>query len=279
MAGELSFNRSAFESEFAATPEPRQVRITWNGIASLWAFGYGAARVACAMFEAQRAANPEDPPPELPVGGELLTGTRFLELSVRLTKHRFDHWVDWVPGPDALDETGPGAEGSQLFLGALGWIRRHEFAHHILNHHELRSGMPADSKAQELEADDRATIWMKSGHTAELERQFRVRPSPSEMELERRALVILVGVIRLAQFEVGPHGKNTTHPDAVTKLNAMIQRLALAQDSFATETLSYLVKVLIDPGADWPADSESSHAIDAATDAMIRLNRRRINAG
>lgn len=123
--------------------------------------------------------------------------------------------------------------------------------------------MPADSKAQELEADDPATTWMKGGHAA---------------ELERRALVILVGVIRLAQFEVGPHGKNTTHPDAVTRLNAMMQRLALAQDSFATETLSYLVKVLIDPGGDWPADSESSYAIDAATDAMIRLNRR-INAG
>jgi len=45
------------------------------------------------MFEAQRAANPEDLPPELPIEGELLTGTRFLELSVRLTKHRFDHWV------------------------------------------------------------------------------------------------------------------------------------------------------------------------------------------
>ena len=230
------------------------------------------------MFEAQRAANPEDPPPELPVEGEQPTGTRFLELSVRLTKHRFDHWVDWVPGPDALDETGPGAEGSQLFLGALGWIRRHEFAHHILNHQELRSCMTADSKAQELEADDRATTWMKGGHTAELERQFRVRPLPSEMELERRALVILVGVIRPAQFEVGPHGKNTTHPDAVTKLNAMIQRLALAQDSFATETLSYLVKVLIDPDGDWSADSESSYAIDAATDAMIRPNRP-INAG
>jgi hypothetical protein len=98
------------------------------------------------------------------------------------------------------------------------------------------------------------------------------------MELERRALVILVGVIRLAQFEVGPHGKNTTHPDAVTRLNAMMQRLAFAQDSFATVTLSYLVKVLIDPSGDWPADSESSYAIDAATDAMIRLNRR-VNAG
>jgi hypothetical protein len=56
--------------------------------------------------------------------------------------------------------------------------------------------MTADSKAQELEADDRATTWMKGGHAAELERRFRVRPSPSEMELERRALVILVGVIR-----------------------------------------------------------------------------------
>ena len=157
-----------------------------------------------------------------PVSFVSLTRRMVRPSTVRSRSRRFDHWVDWVPGPDALDETGPGAEGNQLFLGALGWIRRHEFAHHILNHHELRSGMPADSKAQELEADDRATTWMKGGHAAELERQFRVRPSPSEMELERRALVILVGVIWVAQFEVGPHGKSTTHPDAVTRLNAMM---------------------------------------------------------
>jgi len=111
----LSFNGSAFESEFAATPEPRQVRITWNGIASLWAFGWGAARVAHTMFEAQRAANPEDPPPELPVEGELLTGTRFLELSVRLAKHRFDHWVDWVPRPDALTKPDRTRRGTSSF--------------------------------------------------------------------------------------------------------------------------------------------------------------------
>lgn len=116
----MSFNRSAFESEFAATPEPRQVRITWSGIASLWAFSQGAARVARAMFETQRAANPEDRPPELPVEGEQPTGTRFLELSVRLAKHRFDHWVDWVPGPDTLDETGPGAEGNPALSRRLG---------------------------------------------------------------------------------------------------------------------------------------------------------------
>jgi hypothetical protein len=98
---ELSFNRSAFESEFATTPEPRQIRITWNGIANLWAFGEGPGESPRAAFEAQRVTNPEDPPPELLVERELLMGTRFLELSARLAKHQFDHWVDWLPGPDA----------------------------------------------------------------------------------------------------------------------------------------------------------------------------------
>jgi hypothetical protein len=225
------------------------------------------------MFEAQRTANPGDLPRKLPVEGELLTGTRFLELSVRLSKHRFDRWVDWAPAPDALAEAGPGAEGNQLFLGALGWIMRHELAHHILKHHELRSGIPADNKAQELEADDQATAWMKGGHAAEAARQFGARPSAYEIELERRALVMLVGMIWVAQFELGPHGESATHPDAVTRMNAMVERLSLAPDSFAAEILSYIVKVRIDPEGDWRADSESLDAMEAATDALIRLNR------
>ena len=97
----------------------------------------------------------------------------------------------------------------------------------------------------------------KGRHAAELARQFGARPSPAEMELERRALVMLVGVIWVAQFELGPHGKNTTHPDAVTRMNAMVERLALAQDSYAAEILSYLVKVLIDPDCHWPADPKA----------------------
>lgn len=183
-----------------------------------------------------------------------------------------------MPGPDALAEVGPGAEGNQLFLGALGWIMRHELAHHILNHHELRSGIPDDSKAQELETDDRATTWMKGSHAAEPARQFGARPSSAEMELERRALVMLVGMIWVAQFELGPHGKSATHPDGVTRMNAMVESLALAPDRLAAEILSYLVKVLIDPDDHWPVDSESPYAIYAATDAMTRLNRC-INAG
>jgi hypothetical protein len=113
------------------------------------------------MFEAQRTANPGDSPRELPVKGELLTGPLLLEFSVRLSKHRLDRWVDWVPTPSALSEAGSGAEGNQIFLGSLGWNMCLELAHHILNHHELRSGILADNKSQGLEADDRATAWMK----------------------------------------------------------------------------------------------------------------------
>lgn len=133
--------------------------------------------------------------------------------------------------------------------------------------------MPADSQAQELEADARATTWMKGVYAADPERPFGVRPSPSEMELERRALAMVVGVIWVAQFELGPHSKSTTHPDAVTRLAAVVECLALAPDSFTAEILSYLVKVLIDPEGRWPADTEDPYALGAAIDAMIRVNR------
>jgi hypothetical protein len=271
---ELSFNKLTYESEFAAIPDPPQVRITWNGIASLWAFGQGSARIARAMFEAQRAADPRDPPPKLPIEGELETGVDLFELSIRLARHPFDRWVDWAPKPDALAKSNPDAEGNQLFLGALRWIMRHELAHHVLKHHARRSVIPDDNKMQELEADDLATLWMKGNHAADPTRPFGVRPSSDELELERRALVMFVGMIWVVQFELGPHGESTTHPDGASRLYAVADRIALSKDSFAYEILSYIVKVLIDPEGHWPADKKQAYAVDAAMDALIKLNRR-----
>jgi hypothetical protein len=123
------------------------------------------------MFEALRAGKSTR---GLPVEGEMLTGARFIELSVRLAKHRFDRWVDWGPGPDALAESGAGEEGNQLFFGALGWIMRHKLAHHVLKH-PLRSGIPADSKARKLEAGDQATAWRNGRRAAEPAQQFGAR--------------------------------------------------------------------------------------------------------
>lgn len=89
---ELSFNRS--ESEFAATPEPP--RFTSPGMelraSGLSARGPSELPAPCS----RQAANPENPPTELPVEGEMLSGTRCIELSVPLAKHRFDRWGDWA---------------------------------------------------------------------------------------------------------------------------------------------------------------------------------------
>ncbi len=274
---DLSFNKGGYEGEFAAVEQPPQVRITWNGLASLWAFSQAAARVARAMFEAQRAADPEGPPPELPIEGDLKMGVDMFELSVRLARHRFDSWVDWAPKPDALAKSGGDAEGNQLFLGALGWIIRHELAHHVLRHHARRSIIPDENKAQELEADDQATRQMKGSYKADQGRAYGVRPSPNEMELERRALAMFVGMIWVVQFELGPHGESATHPDSARRLRGLVDSLALSPDSFAAEILSYLVKVLIDPEGDWPADTEEATSGDAAINAMVMITRH-INA-
>jgi hypothetical protein len=103
---ELSFNGRAFESESAAVAEPPRVRVTWNGTAGLWAFGQGCP--SCPRHEAQGAANPDSHPPELPVEGELLAGTRFSELSVLLlAAHRLTSRSVRHP----FRQQGPGARG------------------------------------------------------------------------------------------------------------------------------------------------------------------------
>jgi hypothetical protein len=174
------------------------------------------------MFEAQGAANPDSHPPELPVEGELLAGTRFSELSVLLlAAHRFDLSV----GPASMPTARP--RSSRLTI---------------------------------------ERPWMNGGHAAEPVGQFGARPPPSEMELERRALVTLVGIIWVPPFELGPHGGG--HEDERDgRASCACPGPLCGRDPVV------LVKVLIDPDGHWPVDSESPYAIGAATDAMIRLNR------
>jgi hypothetical protein len=51
---DTTYERGEYKSEFAAISPPPQVRITWNGIASLWACAHAIARCAHRMFRAQR---------------------------------------------------------------------------------------------------------------------------------------------------------------------------------------------------------------------------------
>ena len=130
-----------FRSEFAAVTPPPAVRITWNGLASLWAFSQAVVRVGRPMFEAQRTADPTAGPPQLAIGGELEEGLHLFELSSRLSRNKFDGWVDWAPVPDP-DAVGASLGGNRTFENALGWIMRHELAHLRLNHHAVAEPLP-----------------------------------------------------------------------------------------------------------------------------------------
>jgi hypothetical protein len=102
---------------------------------------------------------------------------------------------------------------------------------------------------------------------------IRCPTTSSGMELERRALVMLVGMIWVPPFELGPHGKSATHPDGGHEDERDGRASCACPGQFCGRDPVVLVKVLIDPDGHWPVDSECPYAIGAATDAMIRLNR------
>lgn len=261
-----------FRSEFAAVTPPPAVRITWNGLASLWAFSQAVVRVGRPMFEAQRTADPTAGPPQLAIGGELEEGMHLFELSSRLSRNKFDGWVDWAPVPDP-DAVGASLGGNRTFENALGWIMRHELAHLRLNHHAVAEPLPHEAKEQEFQADAQATHWMKGSLQVDPGRALETRPSETELDLERRALGMFTGLAWVAQFELVPHGNSSTHPPVMDRIGRMIGDLRLADDSFACEMLSYVTKVLVDPEGVWPPDQEVPTAKDAAMEAMFRLSR------
>lgn len=270
---ELSFNTNSYRSEFAAIPCPPQVRITFNGLASLWAFCQAASRIGRVMFETQRSENTTGDAPIIPVTDDVKTGFYFFELSLRLAQDKFEHWVTWVPRPDFAATDRADMEGNLLFFRSISWIMRHELAHHALNHHHNRSSIPEDNQKQEYEADRHATVSIKGGYRADLQRKLGSKPESSEVELEKRAIASLLGMIWVAQFELTPHGHSATHPDTSDRIFKIFEVLELRDDSFAAEFISYIIKALVDPEGDWPPCSSEATAYDAAVQAMIKLGR------
>ena len=96
---DTTFERAEFKSEFAAISPPPEVRITWNGIASLWACGHAVARLARRMFEAQRKFDASKGNVRLHINDDeqLKNGLYFFDLSLKLAKHRLEKWYPSLP--------------------------------------------------------------------------------------------------------------------------------------------------------------------------------------
>jgi hypothetical protein len=263
-------------AEFAALSPPSKVAITWNGIASLWAASHAIARVARVMFEAQRKLGEGDDRrlmlSDYPAAE---TGLNLFKLSLNLAKNPFKNWVhgDWAPLPTAAPSSADDANGNTLFFRALGWIVRHELAHLIKKHHEQLGTLQPDHFRQEYEADEVATLWLKSSLTVDPNRQAGAKPPADELALEQIAVGIFAGIVWVSQFECVPHAGSQTHPAAADRLIKVIDLLDLREDSGALEIVSYSIKALIEPESKWTGFSDRPTARDAAYEAALSLSR------
>jgi hypothetical protein len=128
-------------------------------------------------------------------------GLQLLPLSLEFGKRECRQWPPYVPLPEASPRDEDDIAGNILFFGALCWIMRHELAHHTLKHFDLPAPLSEDKFAQEHGADSKATEWTKRSYEVDENREAGSLPSSTEMELERRATSVLVGVLWIASFE------------------------------------------------------------------------------
>jgi hypothetical protein len=128
--------RPGLKAEFAALPEEKIVRVTWNGIATLWTCCQAFARIAKAMHDGiQQGRERLDAPPnsDLRIGLDLLTASMWFNTN-DLPSDGKAHWINGLPSPSAQPNDQHSINGNHLFLGALAWILRHEIAHITLGH-------------------------------------------------------------------------------------------------------------------------------------------------
>jgi hypothetical protein len=238
------WNAGGPRAEFVALEDNCRlsVRVTWAGFASLWCFAQAYSRIAKRFLNATREAKAscKTGPIELEVTAEIETARRLFDFALTLRQAEPEKWPTDLPLPDATATSDDDRRGNKRFLGALGWIYRHELAHHVLKHLTIQPP-PEKRKNQELEADNQATKWLKGELKADRTRLENSTPDVSEIELEKRALDILIGLAWLAHTETEPHGRSATHPDAPTRIRKVHEQLELACDSTALETFFYFV--------------------------------------
>jgi hypothetical protein len=93
--------RPGLKAEFAALPEEKIVRVTWNGIATLWACCQGFARLAKAMHDGVREGHQRL---DITPGSDLQTGLNFVTASMWFRANNMPsdgkaHWINGLPPP------------------------------------------------------------------------------------------------------------------------------------------------------------------------------------
>lgn len=274
-----AWNTSPSLAEFCAVPAEKLVHVTWSGIASLWAFCHGAARLSGRMYEARKAGESRL---AMEPGSPLEAGLFLLELSRRfchmdLARDAQGHcrWVEWAPRPTISPETFDEKAGNFFFFSTISWILRHEVAHITLNHVEREKSEGRPWPDYEVEADDQATDWLKSGLNADIERPLGAAPSSEELELERRGVAVGLSSIWIAMFEAVSGYPSILHPPVAERLHRNFDRLKLREDSAAAAIISDTIQVWLSPEEAWSSPEKPfKDQIEFLGEAAITLHRK-----
>jgi hypothetical protein len=262
--------RPGLKAEFAALPEG-SVRVTWNGIATLWCACQGFARLAMVMDDGMKQGHQRL---EVEPGSEQAIGLHFLTTSMwfRANDGPSDgkpHWVNGLPQPSPSPSDQNSINGKHLFMGALAWIFRHEIAHVTLGHVASVASDPID---QEKQADNQAADWLRGSLVADDSRPAGSPVTAQELELERRAVAIVLGTVWIALFEISARQPSTVHPPVADRIFNTLDRLHLREDSAALLVAANCISVLIDPQGQWSTPERPfQNSLEYFQDAVRRL--------
>jgi hypothetical protein len=263
--------RPGLKAEFAALPEERIVRITWNGIATLWTCCQGFARLANAMHDGMRQGQQRldvTPASELQIGLNFVTASMWFRAN-DLPSDGKAHWIDGLPQPFAEPGDQSSISGNHLFMGALAWILRHEIAHITLGHVVATAN---NSIAQEKQADDQAADWLRGNRVADDSRPAGSLVTGQELELEQRAIAVVLGTVWIASFEIGARQPSVVHPPIADRIFNTLDRMRLREDSAALEAAANCISVLVDPEGQWSTPDEPfQNSLDYLQEAVRRL--------
>jgi len=207
-------------------------------------------------------------------GSELQIGLNFLTASMWFRANDMPsdgkaHWIDALPSPSANPTDQSSVAGNRLFIGALAWIFRHEIAHITLGHIVSTASDPI---AQEKQADDQAADWLRGNRLADQSRPVGSPVAEEELELEQRAMAIVLGTVWIATFEIGARQPSAVHPPVADRISKTLDRFSLREDSAALLIAANCISVLIDPQGQWSTREQPyQNSLEYLQDAVRRL--------
>ncbi|WP_316203927.1 phage exclusion protein Lit family protein [Bradyrhizobium sp. SZCCHNS3051] len=265
-AAVLEFTNGTGSMLFRSVPSERRVKLDWRGIASLWAMSQAASRLIPAMFKARRERRQqldiqEDTPEEL--------GMNFIGYAKEMCVPQTWRWNTYFPKPDPNTTFEEARLGDRFFFQALNWIIRHEVGHIALGH-EDEVWSDGQSRMEERAADSHATEGLRGDLTPDPDRPAGQVPSETEIELERRATAVGLGIIWVAIYEETGGKPSNKYPPVADRLSRCLDQFGRTADGFAAEILSDFIKSWIDPKGVWPNRPAAEATAQAALDEACR---------